>query len=699
MRTHAASRTTGSAPRALHGIVAAALLAIVGGCAPSPGAASASPGDAGTDALAPEVLVVDFDVLPEPDSDHDAAAPEPSADGVDGGSVGTLDSTEQDDVADDDAADADSVGPPPTGLQPAPAGCTPPTDLPPDPLVMTASDRPSGLVAHYFNITASSDGQVYYVGGLPGLAIYEAGSDGLVPLGQYPAGFMPSDSVEALAEISPGWIATVRSKSSAPTFLLDLELAARLSILDVSNPASPALRATLALGDTSDVDISGTDLFITDPQGQLVVVDVSVPLVPVVVANLASFILPKSVAIRGELAYVADMVLGLVVVDISSPASPQVIEVIPVPGGAQRLMIDDGTLWLSLGGLGFQSYDLEQGDAPLLLGRGSTGHSVAGLHASGDRLWTAEYGQITAWDVSDPTLPRRLRSAQVGWSALDVLTLPDGHALVADWEEIERWELGPPPTAQLEVGRHGLHLSTETATATFQIASVGEVDLQLTGISADVAGYEVLLEDTTVPPGASVDVVVSWQGEGVAPAATLCIASNDPGQPVREVPVQPISPDDALGPPIGAPAPDFVLPDIFGDLHALSDHAGQPVLIVLFANWCPLCHFQLPDLEAGLWASYKSQGFQILAIGGEGESIGQVQDFQKKYKLTFPVLFDDGGAILEAYRFTQMGGAGTVPYPQDVLIDKDHVVIFRSSSYDPHAIEALLQPALEVQSW
>ncbi len=46
----------------------------------------------------------------------------------------------------------------------------------------------------------------------------------------------------------------------------------------------------------------------------------------------------------------------------------------------------------------------------------------------------------------------------------------------------------------------------------------------------------------------------------------------------------------------GRPAPDFVLTDISGKQHKLSDYRGRNVMIILWATWCNPCLIEIPHL-------------------------------------------------------------------------------------------------------
>ena len=596
----------------------------------------------------------------------------------------------------DSCVDGPPDEPPAAVLELAPQGCEPPADLGPEPLTMVHSDRPAGILAHYYDLALSADGDTLYAVGMPDLVIYDISDGALDRIGQYPKVPMPEQLYDSVAIIDDGLIAMVNGKMTAPSPFGSMVVSAALAVMDVSEPEAPVQVSVMALGEAAGVASRGDHLFVTDPDGQLVVVDVADPSQPVIIEMLAEFHVPRDIVIEGDYAYIADLLMGVVVVDISNAAAPEIVEVLNTAAAPQRLSVADGVLWVALGAAGFEGFDLADPAAPALLGGAVGSGSVAGLAAKDGMLWTAEHGSITAWDVTVPGHPKRLRSAVTPWYALDVLPVADGGVLVADWEDIERWQLGPDAEhPQLELASEDIVFVADTATTTFEIRNVGCTAMTVTGLEADVEGYDVLLADTEVAVGASIEATLVWTGVGEAPSASLCLATNDPGRSVATLDVAPVPAAFVPGPPIGSDAPDFVLPDLEGNLYSLADYAGQPVLIILFATWCPVCHFELPDIEATIWSEYRDQGLQVLAIGGQQESLGAVTEFREKYKLSFPILFDDSGVVLNAYRFVSSGGfGGAVPFPQDFVVSGDQTVVWRANLYDPQAIAAVIEAEL-----
>ncbi len=86
------------------------------------------------------------------------------------------------------------------------------------------------------------------------------------------------------------------------------------------------------------------------------------------------------------------------------------------------------------------------------------------------------------------------------------------------------------------------------------------------------------------------------------------------------------------------PAPEVTLADTRGGIHSLTDYRGQVVLVNLWATWCPPCKEEMPALQA-FYEKQKKNGFTIIAIN-DGDPTKDVLQFEKDYRLTFPIWLD-----------------------------------------------------------
>ena len=115
----------------------------------------------------------------------------------------------------------------------------------------------------------------------------------------------------------------------------------------------------------------------------------------------------------------------------------------------------------------------------------------------------------------------------------------------------------------------------------------------------------------------------------------------------------------------GSEAPNFVLTDMEGKEHKLSDYKGQGVFLNFWGTYCKPCEYEMPYME-NQYASYKDQGVEILAVN-VAESDYSVNNFVKKHNLTFPIMIDKGREVENAYRVDVL--------PVTFLIDKEGKVI------------------------
>ena len=87
-----------------------------------------------------------------------------------------------------------------------------------------------------------------------------------------------------------------------------------------------------------------------------------------------------------------------------------------------------------------------------------------------------------------------------------------------------------------------------------------------------------------VAPGQSAEIKVQLGADKEAINGELCIATNDPAQPVRKVQVAISSSGSSQA--LGQQAVDFTLPNVDGQQsHQLSKQLGRVVVLIYFATW------------------------------------------------------------------------------------------------------------------
>lgn len=120
----------------------------------------------------------------------------------------------------------------------------------------------------------------------------------------------------------------------------------------------------------------------------------------------------------------------------------------------------------------------------------------------------------------------------------------------------------------------------------------------------------------------------------------------------------------ALGPKPAAPgeaAPPFSGQAVAGGALELADFDGRVVLVDFWATWCPPCVASLPHLEE-LHQAHRNEGFLVLGVNQEPNAPEHVRAFLSRRGITFPSVFDVGGAIAAQY--------GVHTFPTSFLVDR-----------------------------
>lgn len=113
----------------------------------------------------------------------------------------------------------------------------------------------------------------------------------------------------------------------------------------------------------------------------------------------------------------------------------------------------------------------------------------------------------------------------------------------------------------------------------------------------------------------------------------------------------------------GDKAPDFVLTDMNGEQHRLSDYEGKGVFLNFWGTWCEPCKKEMPHMEK--MAQEYAGEVEILAVN-VGESNFQVQNFAEQYGLTFPIAIDKSKEVMNTY--------GVNPLPTTFMIKPDGTI-------------------------
>ncbi len=118
-------------------------------------------------------------------------------------------------------------------------------------------------------------------------------------------------------------------------------------------------------------------------------------------------------------------------------------------------------------------------------------------------------------------------------------------------------------------------------------------------------------------------------------------------------------------------AQDFELIDLEGKRHALSEWAGQPLLINYWASWCGPCIKEMPDLDAFSKSQANVGGVRVIGIATD--KADAVRAFLKRVPVSFPILVE---TIPESGRgsATLFGDTGGV-LPYSVLLDAQGRVV------------------------
>ncbi|MEO3825322.1 TlpA disulfide reductase family protein [Actinomadura sp. B10D3] len=85
-----------------------------------------------------------------------------------------------------------------------------------------------------------------------------------------------------------------------------------------------------------------------------------------------------------------------------------------------------------------------------------------------------------------------------------------------------------------------------------------------------------------------------------------------------------------------------------GKPFALSEFKGKVVVVNFWASWCAPCRGEAPSLQH-VYDENKAKGVEFLGVAFK-DSKPNAQAFERKFKVTYPSLFDADGQVTLAFR-------------------------------------------------
>ncbi len=134
--------------------------------------------------------------------------------------------------------------------------------------------------------------------------------------------------------------------------------------------------------------------------------------------------------------------------------------------------------------------------------------------------------------------------------------------------------------------------------------------------------------------------------------------------------------------------PDFTLPDVSGQPHAISEWQGKLRVINFWATWCGPCLKEIPEFIA-LQEQYADKGLQFIGIAVDSPEA--VATYLSSININYPILVGDMPAISIAHQL----GNNIDAVPFTVIVNQQGQIIHQhAGEFSKEQILEIITPLL-----
>jgi len=119
-----------------------------------------------------------------------------------------------------------------------------------------------------------------------------------------------------------------------------------------------------------------------------------------------------------------------------------------------------------------------------------------------------------------------------------------------------------------------------------------------------------------------------------------------------------------------APAPDFSVKDLKGNILTLASYKGKVLVLNFWATWCLPCREEIPDfIEA--YKSLNARGLEILGLSVDRIPPGSLREWAEKAQMIYPVAMATAQILMDYQPGEYI--------PATIIIDRKGRIRYRTS--------------------